>query len=200
MGFFEFISNNSNLIADILAICVLICSCLSFFMRKKILFFSLQTAVNVLTVFTYFLRGNYSASIGCLIAIIRTVIFTYASARNKNVSWIIVFAIIGATIASCVATYVIAGGTPFYLIYMAGLVVFTLSFKIKSQKKMRYGILVATLLYCVYNLCINNPYLLIKCMIELGFLIISIIREIIIERKEKAEDRKEIKSSEVEDL
>ena len=197
MELFEFISNNSNLIADILAICVLVCSCLSFFMRKKIVFFSLQTAVNVLTVLTYFLRGNYSASIGCFIAIIRTVIFTYASAKNKNVSWIIVFAIIVATIASCVATYIIAGGTPFYLIYMAGLVVFTLSFKIKSQKKMRYGILVATLLYCVYNLCISNPYLLIKCLIELGFLIISIIREIILERREKD---KELSVSKVEEI
>ena len=197
MGLVEFITNNSKLISDILAICVLICSCLSFFMRKKILFFSLQTAVNVLTVLSYFIRGNYSASIGCFIAIIRTVVFTYASARNKNVSWVIVFAIIAATIASCVGTYIFAGGTPFDLIYMAGLIVFTLSFKIKSQKKMRYGILVATILYCTFNLCTGNTYLLVKCLIELGFLIISIIREIILERREKD---KELSVSKVEEI
>lgn len=196
MGFIEFITNNSDLIADILAICVLFCSCLSFFMRKKIIFFSLQTAVNVLTVLSLFVRGNYSASVGCVVAIIRTGIFTYASARDKNVPWWLVLGIIATTIASCVTTYIVWGGTPFDLIYMVGLVVFTLSFKIKSPKKMRYGIFVATVLYCIFHLCTNNTYLLIKCLIELGFLIVSILREIIIEHKtnivEKSVEEKSI--------
>ena len=179
MNLFNFITENSYLIAQILGICALICLSISYFMRKKVFFFSLQTAGNVFTVLSFFVQGEYFASIGCVIATIRTGIFSLFTANKKEVPWWIVFALIGATIGSCVLLWKSA----LDLIFMFGLIIFTLAFKIKNAKKMRYVLLIPNTLYCVFEFCSRSYAVFISTLIELIALIVSIITEEIIERK-----------------
>ena len=181
MDLINFITENSYLIAQILGICALICLSISYFMRKKVLFFSLQTAGNIFTVLSFFVQGEYFASIGCVIATIRTGIFSLFTAKKKEVPWWIVFALVGATVASCVLLWKSA----LDLIFMLGLIIFTLAFKIKNAKKMRYVLLVPNTLYCIFEFCSRSYAVFVSTFIELVALVVSIIAEEIIERKAK---------------
>jgi hypothetical protein len=148
-------------------------------MRNKVLFFSMQTAGNIFTVLSFFVQGEYFASIGCIIATIRTGIFSLFTAKGKDVPWWLVFALIGATIASCVLLWKSA----LDLIFMFGLIIFTLAFKIKNAKKMRYVLLIPNTLYCIFEFCSKSYAVFTSTFIELVALIVSIITEEIIEKK-----------------
>ena len=179
MNLINFITENSYLISQILGICALACLSTSYFMRKKVFFFSLQTAGNIFTVLSFFVQGEYFASIGCVIATVRTGIFSLFTAKNKEVPWWLVFALIGATIASCVLLWKSA----LDLIFMFGLIIFTLAFKIKNAKKMRYVLLIPNTLYSIFEFCSKSYAVFISTLIELVALIVSIVTEEIVERK-----------------
>jgi hypothetical protein len=153
-------------------------------MRKKVLFFSLQTAGNIFTVLSFFIQGEFFASIGCVIATIRTGIFSLFTAKGKDVPWWLVFILIGATIASCVLLW----NSALDLIFMFGLIIFTLAFKIKNAKKMRYVLLVPNTLYCIFEFCSRSYAVFVSTFIELVALVVSIITEEIIERKAKKQE------------
>ena len=181
MEILEFITNNSDAIAEVLGVFALICLCVSFFVRNNVLFFTLQNAGNVFTVLSLFVQGDYFASIGCIIATIRTGIFGAFAAKNKDVPWWLVFTLIGATVVSCVILWKSA----LDIIFMVGLSVYTLAFKVKNGKKMRYVLIIPNVLYCVFYLATESYALLLSAGITLVALLVSIVTETIYENKIK---------------
>lgn len=177
----EFFINNSYLIAQILGVLALLCMTVSYFQHNKTVFFTIQTLGNLFTVLSFFVQGIYFASIGCIIATIRTGIFSIFSSRNKEVPWWLVFVLCGATVASCVLLW----GGALDLIFMFGLIIFTLSFKVKDARKMKYLLLIPNTLYCIFEFCSQSYAVLVSTVIELVSLIVSIITEEIMIVKSK---------------
>ena len=194
MGILEFITNNSDVIAEVLGVFALICLCVSFFVHNNVLFFTLQNAGNVFTVLSLFVQGDYFASIGCIIATIRTGIFGAFAAKNKEVPWWLVFALIGANIVSCVILW----SGPLDLIFMVGLSVYTLAFKVKNGKKMRCVLIIPNVLYCVFYLATGSYALLLSSGITLISLLVSIVTETVYEKKIKKLSEKEKAGEKVE--
>lgn len=178
----DFIINNSYIIAQILGVLALVCMAISYFQRNKTVFFTIQTLGNLFTVLSFFVQGEYFASIGCVIATIRTGIFSVFSSKNKEVPWWLVFVLCGATIVSCVILWKSA----LDLIFMLGLIIFTLSFKVKDARRMKYLLLIPNTLYCIFEFFSQSYAVLVSTVIELVSLIVSIItEEIMIKRAER---------------
>ncbi len=186
MGFFL---NNTYLIAQILGVLALLCMAVSYFQRNKTVFFTIQTLGNLFTVLSFFVQGEYFASIGCVIATIRTGIFSIFSKKQKEVPWWLVFVLCGATIVSCVLLWKSA----LDLIFMFGLIIFTLSFKVKDGRKMRYLLLIPNTMYCIFEFFSKSYAVLVSTVIELISLIVSIITEEIIRNKARKLKEKESK-------
>jgi len=187
----EFIINNTYLIAQILGVFALICMAISYFQRNKTVFFTIQTLGNLFTVLSFFVQGEYFASIGCVIATIRTGIFSVFSKQGKEVPWWLVFVLCGATVASCVLLW----NSALDLIFMFGLIIFTLSFKVKDGRKMKFLLLIPNSLYCIFELFSKSYAVLVSTVIELISLIVSIITEEVIRRKAKKLSEKEEKQT-----
>jgi hypothetical protein len=177
----EFIIKNSYLISQILGLFALACMAISYFQKNKTVFFTMQTAGNLFTVLSFFVQGEYFASVGCVIATIRTGIFSLFSSRNKEVPWWLVFVLCGATIVSCVLLWKSA----LDLIFMLGLIIFTLSFKVKDGRKMKFLLLVPNSMYCIFEFFSKSYTVLISTVIELVSLIVSIVIEELMNKKAK---------------
>ena len=183
----EFFINNSYLISQILGVFALICMAISYFQRNKTVFFTIQTLGNLFTVLSFFVQGEFFASVGCVIATIRTGIFSIFSKKQKEVPWWLVFVLCGATVFSCVLLWKSA----LDLIFMFGLIIFTLSFKVKDGRKMKYLLLVPNTMYCIFEFCSKSYTVLISTVIELVSLIVSIVVEEVLRNRAKRLENKE---------
>lgn len=175
----EIFITNSYYVAQGLGLLALACMAVSYFMKNKTSFFTFQTAGNLFTVLSFFVQGEYFASVGCVIATIRTGIFSVFSSKSKEVPWWLVFVLCGLTVISCVMLWKSA----LDVIFMLGLLIFTLSFKVKDSRKMKYLLLIPNTMYCIFEFCSKSYAVLISTVIELVSLIVSIAVEHFVRRR-----------------
>lgn len=193
----EFLIENSYLISQILGFISTLCLVLSFFQKERTRFFIMQTTGNVFLVLSYFALGRFVASIGCIVATIRTTIFAGFAKKEKAVPWYVVLAIIVVNVFAC--SFTITHWLD--VLFVLGLIIYTLGSTIKNIRTMRIVLIFPTILYTVYALVFKNYATLVSTIFELSALIASIISDYVITKGLKIKvEEKENKKEENEKL
>ena len=187
----EFFIENSYLFSQVFGFVSTLCLVLAFFQSKRTTFFIMQTTANVFIVLSYFALGRFIVSLGCVIATIRTAVFAIYAKKDKDIPWYVVLIIITANVSACAITVAHA----LDILFVAGLVVYTLASTIKNLRVMRIILIFPTILYAVYALVFENYTGLISTLFELTALIASIISDLVITKgikniKTKQEENK----------
>ena len=151
---------------------IALCSTASsyFYMEKKLLF-CFQTIGNFALIISFACLGELFATIGTAIATIRTGIFSVFAFRKKETPWWVVFLIVAATLVSVIISY----STPFDIMYFVGLSLFTCSLKFKTLCRIKTGILVANVIYIVYDFVLRNYTSAVVHGLESVSIIVSVI-------------------------
>ena len=187
----EFFIENSYLFSQVFGFVSTLCLVLAFFQSKRTTFFIMQTTANVFIVLSYFALGRFIVSLGCVIATIRTAVFAIYAKKDKDIPWYVVLIIITANVTACAITV----AHVLDILFVAGLVVYTLASTIKNLRVMRTILIFPTILYAVYALVFENYTGLISTLFELTALIASIISDLVITKgikniKTKQEENK----------
>lgn len=188
----EFFIENSYLFSQIFGFMATLCLIFAFFQTKRTMFFIMQTTGNVFIVLSYFALGRYIVSLACIVATIRTTVFAIFAKKEKDVPWYVVLVIIIANVSACAITV----AHVLDLLFVAGLIIYTLASTIKNLRVMRIILVFPTILYAAYALAFGNYTGLISTLFELTALIASIISDFVITKgvkniKIKKEDRME---------
>lgn len=187
----EFFIENSYLFSQVFGFVSTLCLVLAFFQSKRTTFFIMQTTANVFIVLSYFALGRFIVSLGCVIATIRTAVFAIYAKKDKDIPWYVVLIIITANVTACAITV----AHVLDILFVAGLVVYTLASTIKNLRVMRTILIFPTILYAVYALVFENYTGLVSTLFELTALIASIISDLVITKgikniKTKQEENK----------
>ncbi len=160
------------IIAQISGIIALILVAISYFVKLKPTFLTLQMVADVFYAGSFFAVDAYVGGIITTISIFRCIYIYWAEKTNfkYTVHFLFVF------IAMYVVVTIRFWQTPYDIIALITGSMFTLSFAIKNLQVMRYVLIVPNVLILIYNILCRTYTSALLDFIELIVLVVSIIK------------------------
>ena len=186
----EFLTNNRDVLVTILGILATTVIAISYFARKRSVFFALQIAGNVFIMLSYLVSMSFLACISYVISTSRMITFMVFEKLKKDVPWFVIAIIVSLNIISSILLW----RSPLDLIILIGMVSYTVSCKIKDGLIMRIAFIVPLSLYWIYAIVDSNLGSFIPSIFEFGASLVSLVVEIVLRKGLKLKQSKKIES------
>ncbi len=172
-----------SLIASFIAMAFVICS---YFVKKKN-FLLFQSLCIVFLIISYFFNLQFFAMVGLIIGLMRALTFYYY--ENKNVEAPIIWALIfsALTLASyfIINLWILKNVEIIDVLYLIGLILYIFIFRIRDIKKVRYLMLIPTLISVLFNVWSGAAiFATLSYVFEFSANIVSIIKFNVIKVKQ----------------
>lgn len=172
-----------SLIASFIAMAFVICS---YFAKKKN-FLLFQALCITFLIISYFFDLKLFAMVGLIIGLARSLTFYYYEKKDKEAPIIlaVIFSILTLAAYFIVNIWIQKNAKPVDVIYLIGLLCYIFIFRVRDVKKVRFLMLVPTVLSVLYNVLSTAPIFATLCYtFELSANVVSIIKYHVIKVKQ----------------
>ena len=180
---------DSPILAWIASFLAMVFVILAYFVKKKENYLFFQLLCIIFLILSYFFSLEFFAMVGLSIGLCRTLTFFLYEKKEKVAPIELAFVLSGLTLASYLIINIGINKTakPVDILCMVGLVMYAFIFRIRDLKKVRYLMIIPTVLSIFYNLLIVAPlFTTLTYVFELSANVVSIFKYHVLPQKSSA--------------
>jgi hypothetical protein len=172
-----------SLIASFIAMAFVICS---YFVKKKN-FLLFQSLCIVFLIISYFFDLKFFAMVGLIVGLARSLTFYYYEKNDKEapIFLAVIFSILTLASYFIINLWIFGDSKPVDIMYLVGLLCYIFIFRVRDIKKVRFLMLIPTVLSVLYNVLSTAPIFATLCYVfELSANVVSLIKYHVIKVKQ----------------
>ena len=176
--------------AFIISLMVMLLMCSSYFFKKKSLYLAMQGSGIIFLMIAYILQREYFAMIGLCIGLVRSVVYLLYEYKDKHIPifWPFLFSALGVACYFIINLGILGDAKLFDIIYLATLVLYMFTHRIRNLELVRYFVLLPTALSILYNILIKAvAFVAISYGFELCANVVAIIKYRLAKKKASGE-------------